>query len=1019
VLCALLLSLCAAGGAATEKHLVLIALDEASYRDAINFGGNVLAAATSISIAIYVQHGLEPESPAFPHRMAYYHATPLADSAVSRRNKTVEKASAILEVLVAETRVLSRARRRRNLVELRGSAAAAAATATTVMYSIAFREGSLPIPTHDFAAAFDLFAGPEAPDLMLLEKNAHLRSVSDWHDLLVLGLRLHSGTRQWLRDAHAVYLRHADRPQFPLLEPRVALREASVRHPRLAVQYFKQHEVCVSQGTNAEEEAQYRLRYGIHSECSEGAKDAHHNRTLLTLRCSGADLHVRESACAVLHEPLRWRKDINIEVPRTWAEHAGYAPERILVNPLVSMSAGVLRFRAEYNAHAAERVAAAKGGQQPFPRQFCWNSEGIIEEHAKSRIFYSTTNSSEYVHPTAKVEEAGGGGVQGPFVELLSATGATAKALDDAKYLAIAKMYYCKRHGYSYKQMLSDQYVQFFPPNFYETCANERFRPDSNRASTKRPYQQQVMSKPVMVAEAMLEQALAVPEASEAWMVWTDDDVYINPGWLYLPLHETYLKDIPKNKLYVVSNYRSAFTNVVAIRNSVEGRALVYDWLAVMLSGKVECHGYDQAAMQILILLRLFSDSHAPLLAKPLSAGPRSMTVHSSRPSTVKVDDITPSSGVYKYPSATPFNYTCLYSEDGADGCNAGAVWSCDFRFEKALSEAGFTTIPQPFFHNHIISSYSKGCANEFVPDFHVVTETATRPRLQCGLCSRLDEIITVHHWDGPLGGGNDKLFRGAINGWFFNHKSRSLFWKAYLNSGACLRMAESEFVPECDALETELHHDALYRFSNEEYTTMSADKKHHVDSRREALHGHGHNLVSLTDGYAFDIRARSYCRVSLRSMLDHQKAATYMRDYDSLISRANDGYTEAQWWDRYDHMRADESRMVCGRDDTSENVADSVLFAALNAEPPPAPGSPYSDFEHTRDSHPIKVLKHCQQGRRSDNMPAVALTALFDSYLPADKDIFEVHDFCGRCSVRPAEWKSSNVSRFAVDCRL
>lgn len=102
------------------------------------------------------------------------------------------------------------------------------------------------------------------------------------------------------------------------------------------------------------------------------------------------------------------------------------------------------------------------------------------------------------------------------------------------------------------------------------------------------------------------------------WILWTDDDTYINSGllifyyftnlmklnsnniiqlkiigWLDLPL-ETFLHDVPADKLVVLANYRSAFTNAFFIRNSPEGRELVMDWLAVAVSGYVQCHGFDQ-----------------------------------------------------------------------------------------------------------------------------------------------------------------------------------------------------------------------------------------------------------------------------------------------------------------------------------------------------------------------------------------------------------------------------------------
>ena len=42
------------------------------------------------------------------------------------------------------------------------------------------------------------------------------------------------------------------------------------------------------------------------------------------------------------------------------------------------------------------------------------------------------------------------------------------------------------------------------------------------------------------------------------------------------------------------------------------------------------------------------------------------------------------------------------------------------------------------------VCALSQGCANKHVPDFHVVAETASRPRLQCGLCTRLGEFNSL-----------------------------------------------------------------------------------------------------------------------------------------------------------------------------------------------------------------------------------------------------------------------------------
>lgn len=107
---------------------------------------------------------------------------------------------------------------------------------------------------------------------------------------------------------------------------------------------------------------------------------------------------------------------------------------------------------------------------------------------------------------------------------------------------------------------------------------------------------------------------------------------------------------------------------------------------------------------------------------------------------------------------------------------------------------------------------------NNIVEDFHVTTETADRPRFKSGHSTRpgemsklnlfhisrlqklcfmqlLDDIqaLAGHgsgiHWDGPLGGGNDFLRRGSINGWFFGHKSGVMVWDMYLDPNNCKKI--------------------------------------------------------------------------------------------------------------------------------------------------------------------------------------------------------------------------------------
>lgn len=44
--------------------------------------------------------------------------------------------------------------------------------------------------------------------------------------------------------------------------------------------------------------------------------------------------------------------------------------------------------------------------------------------------------------------------------------------------------------------------------------------------------------------------------------------------------------------------------------------------------------------------------------------------------------------------------------------------------------------------------------------------------------------------------------------------------------------------------------------------------------------------IVSLTDGYAFDIKDKTYCYGS-PELLEYQKKTTYMKEYPTLISIA------------------------------------------------------------------------------------------------------------------------------------
>jgi hypothetical protein len=181
---------------------------------------------------------------------------------------------------------------------------------------------------------------------------------------------------------------------------------------------------------------------------------------------------------------------------------------------------------------------------------------------------------------------------------IMTATEGGAREIDLKKYLTISKMYYAKRHGYSFTYTVSRGYLGYFSYDIFQ----------GPEASTgmKSSYFRGIMTKPVMMLDVMYS------HLHSEWLVWTDDDVYINPGWLYLPL-DVFLADVPEHKVMVMANYRSAFTNVLFIRNNAQGRRLMMDWIAIVMSGYIQCHGYDQAALAALIAQRISNEDSFPV----------------------------------------------------------------------------------------------------------------------------------------------------------------------------------------------------------------------------------------------------------------------------------------------------------------------------------------------------------------------------------------------------------------------
>jgi hypothetical protein len=100
------------------------------------------------------------------------------------------------------------------------------------------------------------------------------------------------------------------------------------------------------------------------------------------------------------------------------------------------------------------------------------------------------------------------------------------------------------------------------------------------------------MSKVAMVLQTLYEN----PGAE--WLMWLDGDTWINPLWYDMEATD-YLKGVSEDKVFVHGNYFSLTTGVFFIRGGERGRAFMMDWLATSMSGRVQCHGFDQAALQV------------------------------------------------------------------------------------------------------------------------------------------------------------------------------------------------------------------------------------------------------------------------------------------------------------------------------------------------------------------------------------------------------------------------------------
>lgn len=100
----------------------------------------------------------------------------------------------------------------------------------TVLISLACSNDSQAIPTAGIRSLFEqlVVAEDHSVDILLLRKVFRLTSLSDWHDLQVIGLTISNDlVREWVRILDSTFLEYSDRKVFNMIEPRPAILEAN------------------------------------------------------------------------------------------------------------------------------------------------------------------------------------------------------------------------------------------------------------------------------------------------------------------------------------------------------------------------------------------------------------------------------------------------------------------------------------------------------------------------------------------------------------------------------------------------------------------------------------------------------------------------------------------------------------------------------------------------------------------------------------------------------------------------
>ena len=211
--------------------------------------------------------------------------------------------------------------------------------------------------------------------ILLFAKTRELSSVSDWHDLQILALRVNNLSNvipSWVKTLSKTFYEHANRSAYTMLEPRPSILEANVK-VFSSVGYWPFRSICAVKGVLGVKREEELREDNISKKSVYITQSCRINKSYLVLfevKCiaiSGignveVDLHDNESeydVCSIIDENTSWKtRSVGGKL-----KHLNWKLEispRFLDSLLpYSMDQGSLRFRLSR--------------EKSRPADFCWD----------------------------------------------------------------------------------------------------------------------------------------------------------------------------------------------------------------------------------------------------------------------------------------------------------------------------------------------------------------------------------------------------------------------------------------------------------------------------------------------------------------------------------------------------------------------------------------------------------------------------------------------------------------------